>query len=54
MSWDDNPDLFGLKISRDIARAFVMFAALRVSPPDFLKGDNDSSHNVDGPFRHFV
>jgi hypothetical protein len=33
--------------------AFVMSAALTVSPPDFLTLGGNSSHNVDSPFCHF-
>jgi hypothetical protein len=52
-SWDDNPDLFGIKIARDIARAFLKHATLSVSPPDFLNCGGDRNHAVGDPFRHF-
>jgi hypothetical protein len=35
-SWDDNLDLFGLKITRDLARAFLMHILLTVLPQDCL------------------
>jgi hypothetical protein len=46
--------LFGLKISLDMARAFLTEAALTVLPPDFLSIGGNTDHNVAGPFRHFV
>jgi hypothetical protein len=45
-SWDDNPDLSGLKISWEIARAFVMSPVLTVLLPDFLNGGSDGNHDV--------
>ncbi len=47
-SWDDNLDLFGLKIGWDVAGAFVMWAVLIVSPPG-----GDSNHDDSSLFRHF-
>jgi hypothetical protein len=49
-SWDDNLELSSLKIGWDVARAFVMSAALTVMPLDFL---NCGNHNVKDPFSHF-
>jgi hypothetical protein len=48
---DDNPDIFRLNIGWDVARVFMMCAALTVLPPDFLHGD--SNQDISGPFRHF-
>jgi hypothetical protein len=42
---------FALKISWDVARAFLTEAAWTVSQPDFLSGDNNQ--DVGGPFHHF-
>jgi hypothetical protein len=53
LPWDDYIDLFGLKISWDVARAFLTVAALVVLPPDFLYIGNNSNHNIGGPFGHF-
>jgi hypothetical protein len=53
-TWNDNPELFGLKISWDLARAFMMEAALMVSPPDFLNSFNDSTHDVSSPFLYLL
>jgi hypothetical protein len=53
MSWDDNPDLFGLKVVWGIARAFVMWAADTVSLPDFLNGGTDSNEDSGSLFCHF-
>jgi hypothetical protein len=48
-----NPHLFGFKTNWDIAGAFVMCAALAVSPLDFLNVSGDINQNVSGPFCHF-
>ncbi len=53
LPWDDNIDLFGLKISWDVARAFLTVDALVVLPPDFLYIGNNSNHDIGGPFGHF-
>ncbi len=53
-SWDDDIGLFGLKISWDVARAFLKEAALTVSPPDLLYSGDDGNHDVGGLFRRFV
>jgi hypothetical protein len=45
--------LFRLKISLDMARAFLTEAALTVLPPDFLSIGGDTNHNVAGPLCHF-
>ncbi len=52
-SWDDNLDLFGLKIGGDIAGAFGMCAALMVSLPDFLNIGSDSNQDVRGSYDNF-
>jgi hypothetical protein len=54
MSRDNNLGLFGLKIVRDIARIFVMCAALMVSPQHILNGGGNSNHDVRDPLRHLV
>jgi hypothetical protein len=51
--WDDNIGLFCLKISCDVARAFLMEAALTALPPDFWNIGNDTNHEVGSPFHHF-
>jgi hypothetical protein len=51
-SWDNNPDLFGVKIVRDLARAFLNQTVLTISPPDFLNSSGDSNYDVGGPFRN--
>jgi hypothetical protein len=49
-SWDYNPDLFCMKIARDLARAISKQTALTVFlPPDF----SDSNLAVGSPSRHF-
>jgi hypothetical protein len=53
-SWDDNPDLFGVKITRDLARVFLKQTTLTVLLPNFLNSNSDSNHDVGGPFRLFV
>jgi hypothetical protein len=53
LSWDDNPDLSGLKIGLDLVRAFVMSSTLTVLPLDFLNGGDGGNHNVSDPFGHF-
>ncbi len=35
-SWDDNPDLFGIKIARDLVRSFLKHPTSSVILPDFL------------------
>jgi hypothetical protein len=50
---DDNIELFGLKIGWDVARAFLMVAALVVLPPDFLYIGGDSNHDIGGTFCQF-
>jgi hypothetical protein len=45
--------LFSLKISWDVARAFLMEAALMVLLPDLLYSGGYSNHNVSGPFCYF-
>jgi hypothetical protein len=50
---DDNPDIFSLNIGWDVARVFVMCAAMTVLPPDFLNVYGDSNQDISGPFRHF-
>jgi hypothetical protein len=52
-SWDDNPDLFGVKITRDLARVFLKQTTLTVSLLDFLNSNGDSNHDVGSPFCHF-
>jgi hypothetical protein len=49
-SWDDNLDLFGLKIASDLARAFWMQIALTVLPPDFANSCGQSNNKVGGFF----
>jgi hypothetical protein len=46
--------LIGFKIGWDVARAFVMEAALMVLPPDLLYSGGDDNHDVGGLFRRFV
>jgi hypothetical protein len=46
--------LIGLKIGWDVARAFVIEAALTVLPLDLLYSGGDSNNDVGGLFRHFV
>jgi hypothetical protein len=46
--------LIGLKIGWEIARAFVIEAALTVSPPDLLYSGGDGNHDVGGLFRRFI
>ncbi len=53
-SWDDDIGLFGLKISWDVARAFLKEAALTVLPPDLLYSGGDGNHKIGGLFRRFV
>ncbi len=49
-SWDHNPDLFSIKIARDLTRAISKQPALTVFlPPDFI----DSNLAVGSPSRHF-
>ncbi len=50
LSWDDNLDLYDLKVSWDVGRAVVLNAALLVSPPYFWNGGGDKNHNVSDPF----
>jgi hypothetical protein len=45
--------LFGLKISWDVARAFLTEAVLMVLPPDLLYSGGDGNHDVGGNFRYF-
>jgi hypothetical protein len=45
-SWDDSPDLFGIKIARDLASAFLKRATLSVSPPDFLNCGSGKNHAI--------
>ncbi len=52
-SCDNNAGLFGLIIGWDLARAFLVYPLLTVSPPDFQSSNNDSNHNVGGPFLSF-
>jgi hypothetical protein len=52
-SWYDNPDLFSIKITRDLARALLKCSLLSVSPPDFLNCGGDRNHAVGDPFCHF-
>jgi hypothetical protein len=42
-----------LKISWDVARAFLTEAAWTVLPPDFLNVGGDTNQDVSGPFRYF-
>jgi hypothetical protein len=51
-SSDDNPDL-SLKITRDLARAFLMQTALTVLQPDFLNSKGKSDHDVSSHFLDF-
>jgi hypothetical protein len=53
-SWNNNPGLFGLKITRDLARAFLLKAELAFLLPVFLDGSGNNNHNVCGPFCHFA
>ncbi len=54
-SWDGTPDLFGLKISRDLARALILMqASLTVSRPVCLNMGDNSNHNITSPFCHLV
>jgi hypothetical protein len=46
--------LIGLKIGWDVARVFVMEAALTVLPPDLLYSGSDGNHDIGGLFCHFV
>ncbi len=41
-----------MKIGWDVARAFLMIAVLRVSPPGLLYSGGDGIHVVGGHFRH--
>jgi hypothetical protein len=51
--WDNNMQLFGLKIGWDIARAFLAEAALTVLPPDLVYSGSGSNHNVSSRFHLF-
>jgi hypothetical protein len=51
--WVDNPDLFGVKIARDLTIAFLKHLLFSVSPPNFLNCVGDRNHNVGGPFCNF-
>jgi hypothetical protein len=52
-SWGVNPDLFGIKIARDLARAFLKPPTVSVPPPDFLNCGGDRNIAVCDRFRHF-
>jgi hypothetical protein len=49
-SWDDNPDLSGLKIARDLVRAFLMQILLIVLPPNFTNSRGENKYDVSGYF----
>ncbi len=53
LCWDNNSDLFGLKIGWDVAWTLVKRAALMVSPPGFRNLGGDSNDVVGDPFCHF-
>ncbi len=46
--------LIGLKIGWDVARAFMIEAALTVSQPDLLYSGGDGNHDVGRLFCSFV
>jgi hypothetical protein len=48
-----NRGLFNLKIARELARAFLVWATLTDSPPVFLNGGSNSKHDVESTFCHF-
>jgi hypothetical protein len=52
-SWDINPDLFGLKIAKKLAIAYLTQIASTVSPPDSRNSSSESTYNVVGHFLHF-
>ncbi len=53
-SWDDNLGLLGVKITRDLARAFLKHTTLmHTTPPKFLNFGSDINHDVGGPLCHF-
>jgi hypothetical protein len=51
--WDNNPDLFGLKIARSLAGAFLVQTALTVLSPDFPDSVGESIPDISGHFCHF-
>jgi hypothetical protein len=44
---------FGVKVTRDLARAFLMPILLTVSPPDFLNRSSENKQDVSCRFRNF-
>jgi hypothetical protein len=52
-SWDDDPDLFGIKIARDLVGAFLKHPTLSVFLPDFLNYCGNRKQDVGYPFHHF-
>jgi hypothetical protein len=46
--------LIGLKIGWDVARAFMIEAALMVSPLDLLYSGGDGNNDIGGLFHRFV
>ncbi len=52
-SWDNNPELFGIKIARDFARAFLKRPTVSVSPSEFLNCSGDRNHPVGDRFHNF-
>jgi hypothetical protein len=51
--WDNDIGLFGLKIVKDVVRAFLKEAALTVLPADLLYSSGNGNHDVGGLFRRF-
>jgi hypothetical protein len=51
--WEDDMRLISLRIGWDVARPFMMDAALTVSPPDSVKSGGNGIHDFGGCFRHF-
>jgi hypothetical protein len=52
-SWDVNPDLFSIKIARDLARAFLKRPTVSVLAPDFLNTGGNRNHAIGDRSRHF-
>ncbi len=54
-SLENSTDLFGLKIVRALARAFLILATLIISSPNFLIScKNNTNLDIDGPFYNFM
>jgi hypothetical protein len=52
-SWYNNPDLFGVKITRHLAAAFLKHLTISVSLPDFLNCGCNRNHDIGNPFPQF-